>query len=483
MLLRLGPERPLYRAVYNAVRTAILSGQLTAGTRLPGTRSLARQLGVSRIVVLAAFERLTEEGYIVSSAGSGSRIAVAQASSRQPAGDQPPIAGEMSAHARRVRRLMPHESPIQNVRADLPAVDFRYATFIPDGAALRAWRQSISRACAQSQFEYPNPAGLGTLRGNLCEYLRRHRGLNADPDDILIVSGSQQALDLTARALGERGAAIGIEDPHYQGARQAFLAAGARLVPCAVDEDGFDIERHQKSLREARAIYVTPSHQFPTGAIMSIERRLKLLSWAAAHRVWVIEDDYDSEFRYGSEAIPALQGLDRRRCVIYIGTVVRTLSPGLRLGYVVVPPMLREVFRAMKWLADRGTSPLEQRALAAFIDSGAYDRAQRRMARGLAQRRDRLFGALHMHFNGAGVTWSGSGAHAFLRLQHMPARDADRFVDHAVQRGVRLYTGTPYYLRAPKTASLVCGFATLTPDEIDLGIERLAKSYESFEGR
>ena len=480
MLLRLGPERPLYRAVYAALREAILSGRLQAGSRVPGTRALAKQLGVSRIVVLTAFERLVEEGYISSARGSGSRVAVRRPVAAPTSAAATPLRGEISAYARRVVALRAPESAAQIRLAHLPAIDFRYASFIPDAAALRSWQRAIATAARGSQFDYPDPAGLARLRQTLCGYLRRHRGVVAEPGDILILNGSQQALDLTARVLSERGAVIGIEDPHYQGSRLAFLGAGARLIPCAVDADGLDIERCAKRLVNARALYVTPSHQYPTGAIMSIERRLGLLAWAAAHRAWLIEDDYDSEFGLESGAIPALQGLDRRQCVIYIGTVVRTLSPGLRLGYVVVPEMLRDAFRGLKWLADRGSSPLEQRALGAFIESGAYARAQRRMSRALAQRRERLLISLQRCLNDTGVTWTGSGAHAFLRIADVQADKTDAFLDFAVRRGVRLYNAASYYLRRPHSATLVCGFATLSPQEIEEGVERFAHAYRAF---
>lgn len=481
MLLRLGPERPLYRAVFNALRHAILSERLGAGSRLPGTRTLARQLGISRNVVQAAFDQLAAEGYISATVGSGSTVAEIPASPVH--GSAAVVRGRKSAYLRRAERLTPHESPVHRARNESPAIDFRYASSIPDAAALRGWRQSIVRAARTMHADYSDPAGLFELRAALCTYLRRHRGLAADPDDIIVVSGSQQALDLAARALSEPGAVIGIEDPHYQGARQALLATGARLVPCAIDENGLDVGRYARALRNARAIYVTPSHQFPTGVVMSIERRMKLLSWAMEHDAWVIEDDYDTEYQQRANTIPALQGLDERRCVIYVGTVVRTLSPGLRLGYMVVPQALREGFRAMKWLTDRGSSTLEQRALAHFIEDGSYERAQRRAARELANLRDSFEAAMEARFGGTDVTWTGSGAHAFLRLSSLSVADVGAFIAHAVQRGVRLYSGHAYFLKPPQRAALICGFGTLNATEIRQGVDRLAAAYSEWHPR
>ncbi len=481
MLLHLGPERPLYRAVFNALRHAILSERLGAGSRLPGTRTLARQLGISRNVVQAAFDQLAAEGYICSTVGSGSTVAAIPAPAVRRSAET--VRGRKSAYVRRAERLMPHESPVRTVRTELPAIDFRYAAFVPDTAALRGWKQSIARAARKMHTDYPDPAGLLELRAALCTYLRRHRGVAAEPDDIIVVSGSQQALDLTARAVCDPWAVIGIEDPHYQGARQALLAAGGRLVPCAVDESGLDVGRHSRALQNARAIYVTPSHQFPTGAVMSVERRLKLLHHAMEHDTWIIEDDYDTEYQERASTIPALQALDERRCVIYIGTVVRTLSPGLRLGYVVVPRALREGFRAMKWLTDRGSSMLEQRALALFIEDGAYERAQRRAARELAKLRETFTGAMQARLGGTDVTWTGSGAHAFLRFPRLAVADVDAFIEHGVQRGVRLYSGVPYYLRSPRKAALICGFGTLSAFEIRRGVDRLAYAYGEWHRR
>ena len=373
MLLQLGESGPLYRRVYQALRQAILGGELKAGARLPGSRSLARDLGVSRIVVLAAFEQLAAEGYIVSSVGSGSRVAVQvprpalpRAADAKPAARAAPA---LTAYARRARALAPHAAGPAAAAGGI--IDFGYTGTLPDARTLRLWRQALSRAAAVPELGYPDPAGSPELRMHLAAYLREQRGVQAQADDLLVVNGSQQALDLVSRLLCGEGSAVGIEDPHYQGARQAFAAAGARLVPCAVDAEGLDIERHAQALRGARAVYVTPSHQFPTGAIMSVERRLKLLRWAARRGAWIVEDDYDSEFRYGVGAVPALQGLDRAGRVLYLGTFARTLFPGLRLGYLAVPPELREAFRAAKWLADRGSPPLQQRALAQFFESPA----------------------------------------------------------------------------------------------------------------
>jgi GntR family transcriptional regulator/MocR family aminotransferase len=481
MLIQLGAERPLYRAVTSALREAILSGRLEPGSRLPGTRALARELGVSRIVATAAYEQLASEGYIISSPGSGSRVAMVDVRPSRQLDAAALLDASVSGYAARARALMPHApGPAVSERSD--TVDFRYGTFVPEERTQRAWSRALSRAGHDAQFAYPDSAGLDHLRREICVYLRRHRGIVATAEDVLVVTGSQQALDLIVRALCEEGTPIGIEDPHYQGARQAFLAMGARLIPCALDDGALDVTRHAARLRDARAIYVTPSHQFPTGAIMNVERRFNLLAWANERMRWVIEDDYDSEFHYGTGTIPALRGLDGGNRVIYVGTFARTLSPELRLGYIVVPPALRDTFRAIKWLADRGSSPIGQRALAALMQSGTYERAQRRMARSLSDRRRILLSALQRRFYNRNVRWYGSGAHVFLRFPSLAPDDAERLVAEGERRGVRMYSASPHHLLPPEHAALLGGFASLTNEEIERGVERLAAAYSVLAG-
>ena len=485
MLLTLTGSGPLYRRIYAALRTKILSGELAAGAPLPGTRTLARDLGVSRIVVLSAFEQLAAEGYIASAVGSGSRVAAqlptlaATPRRRTTAASD----GPTSAYARRARQLSPHHVPGQEAPRATGAIDFRYAATLPDARTVAMWRQAVARAAGAPQLDYPDAAGLPSLRRALAAHLGEQRGVAAEADDIIIVSGAQQAIDLTARVLCDRGTRIGIEDPHYQGTRQAFLAAGARVVACAVDGEGLDVERHAKRLRDVRAVCVTPSHQFPTGAIMSVARRLALLRWADARRAWIVEDDYDCEFRYGVGAVPALQGLDSSGRVIYIGTFARMLFPALRLGYIVAPPSLREAFRAVKWLADRGSATLEQQALASLLESGAYESTRRRSVRALTARRDAMVAAIDRHFDHDDeVVASGaaSGTHLFLRFPHLRADATDALVDAARANGVHVYSALPYHHLAPRHAALILGYTTVTIDDIDEGVARLAAAVRAM---
>jgi GntR family transcriptional regulator/MocR family aminotransferase len=483
MLIELLTTGPLYKRVYDALRSKILRGELASGAALPGTRTLARDLGVSRIVVLTAYDQLVAEGYIESRAGSGSVVAVQCGDRLQPVlGRLKPAATQKtSEYARRARRLSPQAPPGQEPRDAKGVIDFRYATTLPDARTVAMWRHAVARAAGAPQLDYPDPAGLPSLRRALAAHLREQRGVVAEADDIVIVSGAQQALDLTARVLCDRGTRIGLEDPQYQGTRQAFVAAGARVIDCAVDGEGLDIGRHARRLGAARAVCVTPSHQFPTGAIMSAARRLALLRWAERQRASIVEDDYDCEFRYGVGAIPALQGLDAGGRVIYIGTFARMLFPALRLGYIVAPPSLRDAFRAVKWLADRGSPPLEQQAVASLLESGEYESTRRRSVRALTAKRDAMVAALAKHFSpdDAVATGAASGTHILLRFPRLPAAATEPLLDAARKNGVHVYSAHPYYQRAPREATLILGYATLVVEEIGAGVGRLATAYRA----
>src|SRR3954469_12213250 len=480
MLLQLKSDGPLYRQVADAVREKIRSGRWPGGMRLPGTRTLARDLGVSRIVVLIAYDQLAAEGYLTARSRSGTRVVdrVADRLERPRAVPRTQRRPRVSPYAARARALEPQAFPPRKRRPDSHAIDFSYTRTLPDEGTLQSWRRALARAAAKPLLDYPDPAGNERLRKLIADDLREQRGVTAVADDVVIVNGSQQALDITARLLVSEGTSIGIEDPHYQGTRQAFLAAGATLIPCPVDEDGLDIGRNAERLRRAHAICVTPSHQFPTGGVMTAARRLALLSWAAGQDAWIVEDDYESEFRHGVGAMSALQGLDTQGRVIYLGTFARSLFPALRLGYVVVPPALRDHFRAIKWLADRGSSPTEQQALAELMESGAFARARRRIGRRLARKRNGLVGALRATFDDRKVAWSGvaSGTHVFLRLSGIRAAETGTIVRGVARLGVRVYSGVPYFLRPPREATLILGYATVREEDIEPGISRLRRA-------
>jgi GntR family transcriptional regulator/MocR family aminotransferase len=322
---------------------------------------------------------------------------------------------------------------------------------------------------------YGAPEGSPRLREVITGYLQRARGVQCDPDQVLIVNGSQQALDLIARTLIDPDDVVVIENPNYLGAREVFLAAGARLVPGLVDAEGLNIDRLPPLARRARLIYVTPSHQFPTGAVMPLARRLALLAWTAAHGSYVIEDDYDSEYRYEGRPIEAMQSLDRNGRVIYVGTLSKILFPALRLGYLVLPKPLVDVFRTVKHLSDRHTASLQQDVVTEFVAQGHFERHLRRTRKRNAQRRVALLRVLAREFGDTiSVQGANAGLHVLAWFRNRAPEDAEEIVARAEQAGVGVYPVTPYYLDRPPAAGLVLGYAALNANEIDAGITLLA---------
>jgi GntR family transcriptional regulator/MocR family aminotransferase len=332
-----------------------------------------------------------------------------------------------------------------------------------------------ARAVSVSALHYGPPEGYAPLREAIAAYLGRSRAVLCEPGQIIVVNGSQQALDLAARVLLDAGDSVLIEEPHYQGARQVFLAAGARLLPMPVDEEGLVTTSLPDARAAARLVYVTPSHQFPTGTIMSLVRRLALLQWAEATAAYVLEDDYDSEFRYEGRPVEAVQGLDRSGRVIYIGTFSKVLFPALRLGYLVLPPPLVPLFSAAKWLTDRHTSILEQAALTDFIHEGHFEHHLRRSRTRNAARRAALLEALDTYLGARVEVWgANAGVHLLVWLQDVAPDQLSAFIDCAARAGVGLYPVTPYYLTPPRRAGLLLGYAAMAADDMRAGVQRLA---------
>jgi GntR family transcriptional regulator/MocR family aminotransferase len=358
---------------------------------------------------------------------------------------------DRSAYATRARMA---PSPVMKLRALAVRYDFRYG--LPDLEAFPfdIWRKLLARhirAAAAGALMYGAPEGSPRLREVITGYLRRARGVQCDPAQVLIVNGSQQALDLIARTLIDPDDVVVIENPNYLGAREVFLAAGARLI------------------------YVTPSHQFPTGAIMPLARRLALLGWTATHGSYVIEDDYDSEYRYEGRPIEAMQSLDRNGRVIYVGTLSKILFPALRLGYLVLPKPLVEVFRTVKHLSDRHTASLQQDVVTEFVAQGHFERHLRRTRKHNAQRRVTLLRVLEREFGDAiSVQGANAGLHVLAWFRDRAPEDAEEIVARAEQAGVGVYPVTPYYLDRPPAAGLVLGYAALNANEIEAGITLLA---------
>ncbi|WP_017652794.1 PLP-dependent aminotransferase family protein [Fortiea contorta] len=470
---------PLHRQVYEELRQAILSGRLAPGQKLPSTRSLAQSLSISRATVTQGYEQLLSEGYLETTIGSGTFVC------RQLPDDllqTPPIESTSQVTNSPISLSAYGVSLTERSLFRLPEpeaqISFSYGRPAFDKFPLHVWRQLLSRHCRVNTdvLDYTNNSmGDQRLREAIAAYLSRSRAVKCSAEQIIIIDGSQQGLDLITRLLINRGDWIAVEDPGYLGARRAFLANGARLFPVSVDESGLLVTNLTTDITpKIKLIYVTPSHQFPTGALLSLPRRLELLAWAHKSEAIIIEDDYDSEYRYGQRPIPALQGLDHRNSVIYVGTFSKVLFPALRLGYLVLPHTLVDVFTRAKWLADRQSSLLEQHALTDFINEGHLERHIRRMRSLYDQRRQTLVKSLAAHF-GDKVTIIGENAGMHLMVKINTTLSDQEIVQGAAHLGVGINAAHSYYLKTSPGSEFVLGYAELNEQKIQDGIDRLAQ--------
>jgi len=491
MWLVLDGEGSLSRQVYRGVREAIRAGRLAAGARVPATRALARDLRVARITVIQGYEQLLAEGWLETRRGAGTFVSAGAAVER-PAAAAPPSLGvrvsparpRLSAFGERVleTRGRPLLSAAISTRPTLP-YDFRYGTPAILDLPTTAWQRCIGRALRRASvraYDYGAPLGNPALREALAEYLARSRGVRCAPERLLVVSGSQQGLDLAARVMLEPGATALIEEPGYEGARTAFRAAGARVVGVPVDAEGLDVVAAEAAaagaggLGDVRALFTTPSHQYPLGAVLSLARRRALLDFATRHGALVIEDDYDGEFRFEGKPLETLHALDGGERVLYLGTLSKVLFPALRLGYLVLPDALVEPFLRARLVADGGLAMLEQVALAELIREGSFERHVRRSRARHLERRETLLAAAARHLGDAvEIVGSNAGLHVVAWLRDVEPAALRRLIDDAAARGIGLYSIHPYYETPPPRAGLVLGYAALTPEAIETGIERL----------
>ncbi|MFZ0635598.1 MAG: PLP-dependent aminotransferase family protein [Candidatus Acidiferrales bacterium] len=464
---------PLYRQVYRGLRQAILSGTFRAGDCLPSTRDLAEELGISRTVVLLAYDQLLAEGFVAGRGGSGTYVSEGLGGSR-------PRRLQNSAKL----QLSRYGSAAAAVAAtvDFPgrrSIPLRY-DFAYGGRGdvetfpFEMWRRILLRHARKApvrELDYGAAAGSLALREAISVHVRRSRAVLCDSSQVIVVNGSQQALDLVARVLIERGDPVAIEDPQYQGATEILRTVGARLLPVPVDRDGLNPGKLPKY---ARLAFVTPSHQFPTGAILPLARRVALLDWARRKDAVIVEDDYDGEFRYEGQPLESLQGLDTEGRVIYIGTFSRTVFSALRIGYLIAPKSLVPAFTSTKWLCDRHTATLEQETLAEFISTGMYERHLRRVRRRNTARREALLDTIR-DFLGDRVEVSGDGAGAHIVLWPGKRVSEIAVIERAASRGVGIYGISGYYLTRPSRTGLMLGYSHMREQEIQEGIRRLSE--------
>ncbi|KXV13411.1 GntR family transcriptional regulator [Caballeronia megalochromosomata] len=464
--------------IYALLRAQIADGTLPAGAPVPSTRALAADLGVSRTTVTSAYEQLAAEGFLVISAGRVARVATPPMPLAPPGPARAARASpSLSGYGRRVADLpMPVFAPAKS-----GSIDFLYGAVSARDFPSLIWKRAYQTELRHQpdSLYYVAPEGDASLRRALQAYLGRARGLVCDSEQIVVVNGTQQALDLCARVLLDAGNAFAFEDPGYLIARHCFEASGGVPLPVPVDEHGLDTRRLPADGR-ARLAYVTPSHQFPLGGVLPVGRRLELLDWAQRHDAWIIEDDYDGEFRYGQRPIDALQSIDSNGRVIYIGTFSKALSPHLRLGYMILPHDLVPVFRQAKRLSDRHCAVIDQRVLASLIEGGVYERHVRRVRREYERRRAALLDAIaHLLPRSAQVTGTAAGLHITLWLPFLDSNDEAALMAAARDLGVGVYPVSPLYA-APKVAAqtrpagLILGYASVPVDEIRKGIRILA---------
>ena len=472
--LELDGQGEMYRQVHRALRRAIAQGRLVAGARLPSTRALANQLGVARNTILTAYELLCAEHLAVSRVGSGTYIQRQGLRPRMeavPRSVKPP-----SAYAARLR-----ETDTRWILEDRPVARFnlQYGSPVVDMGLFTAWGRALAHAAERTDAGYPPTQGLLALRQEVAAYLGRRRGLPCSPDDIVIVNGTQQALSLLARLLIDEGDQVALEDPSFKLVRNAFAAHGARLAYVPVDRDGL---RPDRLPTEAfKLLYTTPSHQYPSGARLSLDRRRTLIDAAAERDFWIVEDDYDGEFGQPGTLQPALSALDPHGRAIYVGTFSKVLLPSIRLGFIVVPPALKDDLLKAKLLLDIASSGIDQAALASFMKTGAFERHLRQAAAELRRRRRALVEGVNRWCSGeVKLDDTGAGMHCVAWLPEFQRSETLRLVELARSLSVAIQSiHTQYRAHAPPSEGLLLGFASVSPAQIREALRRLGECIDT----
>jgi GntR family transcriptional regulator/MocR family aminotransferase len=467
-------REPLHRQVYNAFRSAIVERALRPNERVPSTRTLAGELGISRIPVLNAYAQLLAEGYFESRRGAGTSVSSMLPDQVAPPPRSAALPGMMP------RPISRHCAPLPSMQTILPWLGGRRGAFsigqpALDQFPLKIWSRLVVRQCRNQRLAsmyYSDPMGTTDLREAIASYLRTARGVRCEAEQVMIVSGSQQAVEITTRVLLDRGSRVWMEEPGYRFAWNVFALNGCKVVPVPVDAEGLNVAVGIKRCPKARAALVTPSHQFPLGVTMSASRRLQLLEWSYRSGSWIIEDDYDSEFRYESLPIASLQGLDRGSRVVYIGTFSKVLFPSLRLGYIVIPLDLVDRFLAVRVTVDIGPPTFFQSVVADFMREGHFSRHIRRMRLLYRDRRSALLKSLE---NDLGVPVDVKGEEAGLHLSvTLPRGFRDHEIaERALQERLWLAPLSGSYLKHPSPQGLILGFSNTSTAEIPGAVRKL----------
>lgn len=475
----------LQNQIFEQLRSLILDGQLRVGEILPATRALSEQLNVSRNTVALAYERLASEGYIESRGSVGTFVSadIPESTLQSISGTHLENVPASTRHRRSVAR--PRAQALVNPHRNRLIADFSVGRPAPDSFPHQVWAKLIAarlKSAGSALTEYRDPAGYIELRQEIASHLRSARGVTAHPNHLIIVGGCQDGLNLVCRMLVKKpGSPAIVESPCYQGAAYLFESFNAKLFPVDVDDKGIEVTR-LPDIKKGIA-YVTPSHQYPLGVTMSLDRRLELLRWASRTDSYIIEDDYDSDFRFHGSPMTALKGLDRDGRVIYLGTFSKSIGAGIRIGYVVMPPGMAAAATAMKTLMNNGQPWLEQAVLADFMSSGGFKRHLRKIRMLYLARRNALLGALTSHFGESEVIGDDAGMHLAWRVpDEFPS--ASEIQARALETGVGVYTlssGAAVDFDPDRRGDrhLVLGFSSLSEDKIKEGISRLAAALKT----
>jgi GntR family transcriptional regulator/MocR family aminotransferase len=494
-------RKSLATQLYQALSQAILDGQLAKGFRLPSTRGLAEDLGVSRTTVISAFEQLTAEGYLTGAVGKGTFVseqlpeerqlakfrplhekqtAIAQTKNREPT-------KQLATKPGRKLKLGQYAKALESANVQLPNHgDENLIPFLPGVPALDefpvdVWARLVRRrwkAPNASGLSYGSPVGYAPLRSAIAEYVRAFRGVKCDEDQVFVVSGTQQAVDLIARLVIDKGDRVLFENPGYNGARSAFESEGATIVPVEIDGSGMNIDQAIEKSRGARMVYVTPSHQFPMSVTLSIERRMKLIDWAKKTGSLIFEDDYDSEYRYAHRPIPSLQGLGDGENTIYVGSFSKVIFPSLSMGYVIVPKSMTNIVARSLSLSSRPASTMDQMILTDFIAEGHFARHLRRMKQIHQQRRIALVESVETHLSDhLEIVGCEAGLHcAALLKNHLDDRDICERLDDI---GVVARPLSNYFVEGKTDKpGLLLGFASATPARIRNAVKKMKSVFD-----
>lgn len=465
---------------YLGIKELILRGQLKAGRKLPSSRTFSEMMSISRNSVLSGLERLTDEGYLVAKPGSGTYVASVIPDDMihtQPGTSYPPavqnnVNPAINPHMQVMKQLWDETLPNSGQN-----LTFNIGIGCTDIFPHALWGRLSGRLWRQFRHldgRLHEPLGYKPLRRAISDYVRTTRGLHCTEDQILIVSGTQQAMNLAAQVLLQKGDEVWLDEPGYDGAYGAFTSMGAKIRPVISDKKGMDIAWGISHWPQAKMVFTSPSHQFPLGGTLSLSRRVALLEWAAENNRWVFEDDYNSEFRYAAPPIQALQGLDQHQRVIYAGTFSKMMFPGFHMGFLVVPESLTELFKVAKYYADTRTSYLEQTILAAFISEGHYARHVRRVRKACYERQTTMIEAIQRYLPGIFcVEPSDSGIHlvGWLSADY----EESVIIEHCRKAGLGAQPLSRYCQAPPERQAILFGFAAHSPSEIVAGIKKLAR--------